>query len=369
MKPLSASDLAGITGPGVAQRPLLGIQYLRAIAALMVALLHMTIQIPEMRSTFETALIGRLNLASGVDIFFVISGFIMMISNRTSTPSHFAIRRIIRIVPLYWILTVLLVLLTLLKPQLFRTTVVTFEYAAKSLLFIPYLNPGHPGEVVPLLPPGWSLNFEMFFYAIFAVVLFAPEKMRVIITGVIFAAALACGWLEPLAPELRFFTNGRLLEFWFGMLIAHYSLRHNLKMPPGTSALLAVGGMVVLVTATLGASLHPEPLQVLARTVLPAAAIILGTLALEERGALPTLPLLHDLGDASYSIYLTHIFTLGGARYVWNYLGLDRRGVVYATGFALFGMVLVVVVAWFTYRLVEKPILKALQRRMRGSRP
>src|SRR5262249_15244130 len=81
------------------------IQYLRAVAALMVAYFHTVDQIPAYRPLFERYLLGNLNLASGVDIFFVISGFIMLVSNRNSRPVSFAVRRVIRIVPLYWFLT------------------------------------------------------------------------------------------------------------------------------------------------------------------------------------------------------------------------------------------------------------------------
>jgi exopolysaccharide production protein ExoZ len=123
-----------------------------------------------------------------------------------------------------------------------------------------------------------------------------------------------------------------------------------------------VAGFTVLLTESLGVGLSPQFLQTLLRSALPAAAIILGMLALEEHDLLPTSPLLHAMGDASYSLYLTHIFTLGMVRYAWGRLGLDHEGVPYAIGYALVGLLFVALVAWWTHRFVENPILQVLHR-------
>src|ERR1019366_6102481 len=115
----------------------------------MVALFHAQTQVPVFQPFFDAHLIGRLNLAAGVDIFFVISGFIMMVSHKDSTPLQFVVRRIIRIAPLYWVLTTVLVIATWILPGMFRTTVVTFAGFWKSLLFIPYATAAHPADVFP----------------------------------------------------------------------------------------------------------------------------------------------------------------------------------------------------------------------------
>lgn len=332
----------------------------------MVAYFHAIEQIPQYASYFDKYLLGRLNLAAGVDVFFVISGFIMLITNRNGTPGKFAIRRIIRIVPLYWFLTLLLIFLALWLPSQFRTTVVSASAIAKSLLFIPYLNPGHPGEVFPLLVPGWTLNLEMFFYAVFALVLFAPARFRVAAVGMVLGTLVLVGVAthgRGIAPELLFYTDARLLEFWLGMLIAHLLVKDSLHLPAGLCIVLIVCGFVLLLTGfpvnLLGVG---DFTRNIASNVLPAAAIILGTVCLERAGAVRNHPWLRWLGDASYSIYLTHIFSLGVARFAWRGMGLERDGLAYAAGFAVFGMVLVVAGAWLVYSAVEVPVLTALQR-------
>ena len=340
------------------------IQYLRAVAALMVAYFHTVDQVPAYRPLFERYLGGQLNLACGVDIFFVISGFIMLVSNRNSTPGRFAVRRIIRIVPLYWVLTLLLVVLALWQPAQFRTTVLSESAVLKSLLFIPYVNPGHPGEVFPLLVPGWSLNLEMFFYLVFAVVLLAPSRWRIWLVGVVFGTLVALGQVGRgggAPAELLFYTDVRLLEFWLGMLIAHLTLRNSLAVSrPAAIALIGVGFGILLTGWPLGFLTPGSFPQIVLGNVLPSAAVIVGAIALERSGWVGERPLLHWMGDASYSIYLSHIFSLGVARFVWGRLGWD--GLTGAVSFAVFGMICVMAGAVLIYYSIEKPTLSVLQK-------
>src|SRR5579872_364486 len=158
---------------------LVGIQYLRALAALMVAYSHLAHQIPAYLSALSLhRWVTTDRLYNGVSIFFVISGFIMYVTGAESSPVQFAKRRLVRIVPLYWLLTGLLFLCALFTPEFARMTVATPQTLAKSLLFIPYFNAGQGGRLYPLLIPGWTLNCEMFFYLIFTLTLFAPLRWR-----------------------------------------------------------------------------------------------------------------------------------------------------------------------------------------------
>src|SRR5262249_18342492 len=102
---------------------------------------------------------------------------------------------------------------------------------------------------------------------------------------------------------------------------------------------------------------------------LPAAAVIVGAISLERNGWIGQHPWLHWMGDASYSIYLTHIFSLGVARFAWTALGLDGAGVACALGFGIFGMLCVLAGAWLVYNSIEKPTLNALQRLVKTRRP
>ena len=86
---------------------------------------------------------------AAVDIFFVVSGVIMMVTTVNSTVGEFVVRRLIRIVPLYWLFTLVLVALYALAPGGLHSTVISPEALTKSLLFIPHYSLGHPGEIWP----------------------------------------------------------------------------------------------------------------------------------------------------------------------------------------------------------------------------
>jgi peptidoglycan/LPS O-acetylase OafA/YrhL len=123
-----------------------GLQYLRAIAALMVVACHFVI-------TYEPELGGpRVYwlLNHGVDIFFVISGFVMMTSGADLSPGEFVGRRLARIVPLYWLLTTVVVVRALLAPHRFANVQISWPYYLKSLLFIPFNNPAAGNEMKPI---------------------------------------------------------------------------------------------------------------------------------------------------------------------------------------------------------------------------
>lgn len=153
------------------------VQYLRAIAALSVFYYHFTATLVsrEMMTPVTIYEIG----AAGVDLFFVISGFIMakIAFENPVEPLSFMRRRLARIVPLYWVATALVFAIALAAPQLAGNVKPDWLHLAHSLLFLPY---GSNGDITaPILVVGWTLNFEMFFYVLVAIGagLFADKKL------------------------------------------------------------------------------------------------------------------------------------------------------------------------------------------------
>ena len=244
--------------------------------------------------------------ASGVDIFFVISGFIMFHTNRdvfglAGASIFFFKRRILRIAPLYWLCTAFA-----LWPGAEPRTLIA------SILFVPVRN--DDGIIHTVLAPGWTLNFEMFFYAVFATGLMLPRKYGLpAIVGTLSALILLGLATKPTQATFIYWTNPLILEFVFGLAIAYaYELGKTLSFKMGMS-LFCLG---VLILAIFSLSHHPTPDRIYAGYLalgwgLP-AALIVGGAALSDRGALATarwrIPRL--LGDASYSIYLTHLLVL-----------------------------------------------------------
>jgi exopolysaccharide production protein ExoZ len=336
---------------------LVGVQYLRAVAALMVVYYHAVRMVPQFKPHLSLPLpLLDEGLAAGVHVFFVISGFIMLATTTRSRPVDFLARRVIRIVPLYWLLTGLLALSVLVVPNVFRQTVLTPEAFVKSALFIAYTD-AH-GTIAPLVAAGWTLNIEMFFYGVFALGLLVSFERRLALVAALLIALVFAGIplsLPQAPPELWQITRPWMLEFVLGMLIARWWLKGVLRRVPVVvcHGLIFIGFVGLLTTWT---SIFNDE----ADWVLPSALIVLGTVALDQARGIKQHrgPML--LGDASYSIYLSHFFTLAVIKSAWVKLGLTQRG-GWAYPFALVAVAASIVVAVVTYRIVEKPLLDGLQ--------
>ena len=201
------------------------IQLLRAFAALCVVAFH-----AQNDASVVAARLGKAFTRSeafpwlaGVDIFFVISGFIMVYASArlfgsAQGPRIFLAHRIARIVPLYWATTMLYLAVVLLAPALLNSEYLAPGFVTSSFLFIPAARPD--GLVQPLYSLGWTLNYEMFFYALFAIAVAFPRQRAV--AALIGALILIVGLGQTLAPlpqPLAFWSDPIILEFAFGMAL------------------------------------------------------------------------------------------------------------------------------------------------------
>jgi exopolysaccharide production protein ExoZ len=325
-------------------KPLLSIQYLRALAALSVVAFHAC---QWARIDFD---IG----SAGVDVFFVISGFIMWrtTSGGQVRPLAFLKRRATRIVPLYWVVTLGLAAAALVAPQRFSDVQPTAWHVFASLAFIQHLNPA--GLPFPLLPPGWTLNYEAVFYLLFAASLMLPLARRPMVLTLALAGITFCGFLYP--PAYIMLANPLLLEFAAGLWLARF-MEEGFRPGRHTGWALFVGGLASFVVMHLIGMEWDlwRPLF----WGLPAFLLVAGLTAVEQDGGLPTSRLLKTLGDASYSIYLCHPLTVGAVAVTmgaWNPLPFIPIAFVIGTA-----------VGWLVWRLVEVPTLAFLRRPARAS--
>lgn len=330
-----------------------GVQYLRAIAALMVVYFHLVDEIPSY-TAFLTAvpLIDFDRMRAGVDIFFVISGFIMVVTSSNSKPGEFLLRRAMRIVPLYWILTFAMAVPAVALPAILHSRhSLTFVQFVKSLLFIPFNNPDHGGEIWPVLVPGWTLNLEMYFYVIFAILLiWRPIRGRQItVAATIFVALVALHILTGRLSLAGFYTQPMVLEFACGMVLA-YLYGRGVHLPKAVSASFILLGFVLILW-------RGGPWA-----GIPAVMIVSGAVGLESRGSIPRWRFAALLGDASYSIYLTHIFALWMVRAAWPHMWHRAPDALGATAFAFFAFAMVISLALITYRGIERPSLKGIKK-------
>jgi peptidoglycan/LPS O-acetylase OafA/YrhL len=157
------------------------VQVMRAMAALAVCSGHLFHEVYLFNPSSTIKFLNELPWGMGVDLFFVISGYIMMKTSRNcfgrdGAASGFFLKRLVRIVPSYWFFTTLMLISTLLVPQELNSGVFTLPHTIMSYLFIPHFNPRVEGLLQPILGLGWTLVYEMFFYIVFAICLLRKEK-------------------------------------------------------------------------------------------------------------------------------------------------------------------------------------------------
>jgi len=296
--------------------------------------------------------------AVGVDVFFVISGLIMVLSSqKLHGPAgmvEFVKRRLTRIVPLYWIFTLLMVLAFTLTPSSLAHHEGGLWQLVSSLLFIPVRD--SMGGIQPVLALGWTLNYEMLFYAIFALTLLVPKSYSL---GTVVAVILALTLIGLVVPRngwapLVFWTDPIMIEFVLGILLAQAVLRGCvINFPTG---LLLIVVAILLLSVTSRMLLLNTPWRWLVAGS-PALLIVAAAALGPQAGDRPLSRLFRFLGDSSYALYLSHPFTINLLVIVWRKLG-------WATGlFIVAGTVLSIVMGGLTYVLLERPILDALHRR------
>lgn len=299
---------------GKVNRHFTSVQILRGIAALAVVLFHISEML--LKYTDGHGLFCRFAStwhagAAGVDLFFLISGFVMVQSTRgkfgqNGSGREFMLRRLVRIVPLYWLYTSVMLILVLL-PFTLKGQVFSGPYTLLSYLFIPALNPTS-GLDLPLLAPGWTLSYEMYFYAIFAVLLRFEEKRLLPAIGTLFLVSAAAGlWLDMRHPVLKVLTSPLLLEFLLGCLLARWVQARAL---PSSACYV----MIVCGTAAWLASrnlAHNVDFRLVVWGV-PAFLLLAGCVFLERAGDgdFAGRTILRGMGDSSYSTYLSHTFVI-----------------------------------------------------------
>jgi len=332
------------------------IQYLRAVAVIMVVFVHATDQVDWLKEMF-TSKIGY----GGVDLFFVISGFIMVYSThgRTITPGKFIWLRILRIVPLYWLLTIALVVIAFLAPSVVRSITLDGWHFATSLFFIPQLSPAFPNQFWPVLIPGWTLNYEMAFYSLFAIALFFSSNVRLVFLTVVMVGLVLLGLDSEKGTLFSFYSDLIILEFLLGAVLGYLFVHGYLKKNNvlGYFILLsAVFSWWYLQSFDLGHRFFSAG--------LPAFFVVLAALII-DLSSVREFKLMHLIGNASYSIYLSHVFALGFLRAVWNKVSYGSgQGDIYL-GFTLIVVAIAfsVIVGIIVYEMFEKRINLKLRRK------
>ncbi|ODT71337.1 MAG: hypothetical protein ABS75_08675 [Pelagibacterium sp. SCN 63-23] len=346
-----------LTGFGQMNAKLYTIQYLRAFAATLVLISHALLY----PLADPVMFYGRLGWF-GVIVFFVVSGFIMVAVTGQGAfdPVRFLRRRVLRVVPLYWLFTIVAAILALTLPSLFKTTIFDLGHLVLSLAFIPFYNPASHG-LHPLYKLGWTLNYEMFFYVSFALLAVFSARRRAVLLTLAYLALVTIGaLLRPDNAIPAFYTSYMPLAFvagvWLGLGHLEGWLGRFVRRLAAPLALIALAGLA------LGFAVDRGIMEdALAFAGLLAASIGLLALSVGMEQSLPRLSWLEALGDASYSIYLVHIFAVGAiAGVALRLVGTDNPLVVAAVLLAAIAGGLGA--GWVLYRTLEQPLMRALKR-------
>ena len=331
------------------------IDALRGFAAMLVVVGHILDDAPQFNVELLAPLAGLPIWQAGVDIFFVISGFVMIwtFGNRfgaEGAPADFAKRRLARIVPLYWLVTSITAAAAILAPSLCDRRVCEPAHFILSLLFVPHQAPG--GGLWPILGVGWTLNYEMLFYAVFAVSLFFRAKIGLTIIFLSLVIACLVANLVGLKSNaiVSFLANSVMLEFLAGIVlgllvrqfgedrrtilgaVAAALLLGALAWPWASGLRLAVAGPAAFATVALAILYYP-------RTGGP-----LGRWAL-------------SLGAASYALYLVHSLAMNLVK-VPVRAGAEAIGLPSSLAFAVYvsvAMMFSLVLAFLLHRHFELP--------------
>jgi exopolysaccharide production protein ExoZ len=314
---------------------LYSIQYLRAVAALMVSANHV-LNYPLNVETGE----------QGVDIFFIISGFIMLyiMDKNEKSWSEFLNSRFLRIAPLYYLCTIFAIIIGFIEiPDLL--------HSIQAITFIKFYKTSPPLNV------GWTLEYEFIFYALcsFSILIFARKKKQIIfILFMLLCAVILIDFI--IFSEKKY---GHFAEFGLGALIfLIYRFKFFKKVNKNIFIIFALVGFFLLIYTDI--VIYKDNFTYLRFVYwgIPSFLIVLSILLLEDK--IFHSKLLLYLGNASYSIYLIHLPALYILENTFNYDKLNS-----SFYWQIFNFILIIIFACLVHTYIEKNISNFLKLKLR----
>jgi peptidoglycan/LPS O-acetylase OafA/YrhL len=313
----------------------------------------------------------------GVDLFFAVSGFIMVMASsrlfsQRDAARVFLARRVTRVAPLYWLVTLVYVVVLLAGSHGYSG--VLGKAAVAALLFFPYPTYGVDlsGNVYPLYSLGWTLNYEVFFYALFAGFVRFPQSKAIYSTiGALVALAVLGRVFDFQVISLRFWTEPIILEFGAGMLVAQLTCR-EVAIPRAVPVVLILAALAYVLADPMGLTWKypgastPDDFRRVIGWGFPAALLLLGAVLTEKRVIFHSVAIRMGafLGDCSYSLYLAHPLVLIALIKMWKDTQHSKLGIL-PLGVAI--VVLSYICAIATYACVERPLTARLHRSLLGA--
>jgi len=320
---------------------------MRGIASMLVVLLHISIKGGQYGNG---ALSGFSIGGAGVDLFFIISGYIMCVSTigRHLNFREFMLHRIRRIIPLYWISTTIGLIIYIFWPEIVNTSGGETTIWASYTLF--------PNGKRYLNSNGWTLSYEFLFYILFGILIHRGTYKAIQLSSVILLVLVAAGVLfsyEGIA--FSFLTSNLYIEFIYGMACFYLFHRKILRSNTAMGIILCILGTALLVAEVV----FNVPNQEAGRGWLwgiPMLLVFTGFLSLEGfiKGSTSRLKRLAlEAGNSSYSLYLFHPFTLSATAICLRWLQMDSNPYLFVA--VLFTVT--VLAGYLVYLYVERPLV------------
>ncbi len=304
------------------------IQVMRGLAALAVTFFH--VAGTQKKEGFDTWVFSPFRDwgSWGVDLFFIISGYVMVVSlhRNTQSPRQFLIKRFIRIYPLYFSLTVLFCSIAIVTPRLFSSFSFEFDWFVASLT----MTSGLLGFGEPILGQGWTLEFEALFYLLIAVVIFFRQNKRLeFLTSLLLLGLCLFG------------VNTLILEFCFGMLVARF--REEVEKLHHFRLLIIWLGVISLL---LQSSYMFEWIPRFISSGIPCLLLFLGFTLIKP---IKNKSLLY-LGEISYSIYLTQFFIIPAC---FKFFKVGSQSEIFSDARGIAAIGLIIGSSYFTHKFIE----------------
>lgn len=342
------------------------LQKLRGVAAALVVADHALLYARRISPAFDAyESLAHIFGGIGVGVFFVISGFIMYHTSSNqfgsiSRSKSFLFKRIIRVVPLYYLATIALLFINEITGVISRTGyAIDLGEIISSFAFFPHLNsdPDNLGKIYPILAQGWTLNYEMFFYLIFAFCLSFKRYIGLSLLFCAFSLIIGIGFVcnfsnnDIASVVLRFWTNPIIALFVCGIIIGIFVDRGYFPVCRIDPFVPSLAAMTVAIILLSNQGLVGEDHIRSAMNMIFCVLVVGVSVMPFSRNDESKKSLMLTLGDGSYSVYLFHSFVIGVIGRLWLKLIPGQMPWI----FILICILASISVGHIIYSLIERP--------------
>lgn len=339
-----------------------GLQVLRGLAALMIVFIHLGVAEGRYGALLGSRYLNgfRVGLA-GVDVFFVISGFVMMmvVRNKALSPKLFLKNRLTRIYPNYWFYFLLVTMVWLVRPGWVNSSMTGTPDFLSAFFLLPSTGP-------PVVSVAWTLEFEIYFYLVFTLFLWISRKNLPLLLIMFFTILVLLGaFFKPESLLLERLTHPLLLEFSTGVFLGW--LLMTKQIPGGWLAIPLA--LFIFLLFQLGYELTQvfpveKHFERVVNFGIPATLLVFGVVNLDLRYEITYPDFFIKLGDASYTLYLSHIMVISAMGRIWQASGLNEsQSNILFISCMLFAVVLYALLA---YARIESPLLRYARKTGKG---